>query len=89
MNPTICLVMIVKDEAPRLARCDVEGLCAALDTTDPATLDFHARHGFEVVDEFELPGGGPRVWVLLREPRMEPAGIEPATSGLQSPRSPN
>jgi len=26
---------------------------------------------------------------MLREPWMEPAGIEPATSGLQSPRSPH
>jgi ribosomal protein S18 acetylase RimI-like enzyme len=55
--------------APGLARCDAEGQCAALDTSDPANLDFHARHGFHVVDEFELPDGGPRMWVMLREPR--------------------
>ena len=55
--------------APTLARADREGLPCYLDTAKERNLAFYRRHGFEVRDEQQVPGGGPRVWALVREPR--------------------
>lgn len=55
--------------APTLARADAEGLPCYLDTAKERNLAFYRRHGFEVRDEQRVPGGGPRVWAMVREPR--------------------
>jgi GNAT superfamily N-acetyltransferase len=39
---------------------------AYLETPNPATLGLYARHGFELVDEWSVPRGGPRFWSMLR-----------------------
>lgn len=41
---------------------------AYLDTATEAGVRFAERHGFHVFDEVELPGGGPHVRLMWREP---------------------
>jgi ribosomal protein S18 acetylase RimI-like enzyme len=54
--------------APGLARCDRERTPAYLETGRPRSRDFFTRHGFKVTEELRLPGDGPRVWRMWREP---------------------
>lgn len=49
-------------------RCDAEGMPAYVDTGRPRSRDFYVSHGFDVREEISLPGGGPPVWGLWREP---------------------
>ncbi len=51
-----------------LARADAEGLPCYLESANPRNLPFYKRHGFEVVVEGELPGEGPPLWTMKREP---------------------
>ena len=53
---------------PVLAKADGSGLDCYLETGKEANLDFYARHGFEVMGERPIPGGGPMMWGLLRKP---------------------
>jgi GNAT superfamily N-acetyltransferase len=53
---------------PILRRCEREGMPAYLEASAPRNRDLYARNGFEVVEEAELPGGGPPVWRMWREP---------------------
>jgi ribosomal protein S18 acetylase RimI-like enzyme len=46
----------------RLADCGR----AALDTSTEAAAQFYLRHGFRVVHEADVPGGGPHVWFMER-----------------------
>lgn len=54
--------------APGLAFADAEGLPAFLESSKERNLDFYARFGFRVLEELRLPGGGPAVWPMWREP---------------------
>lgn len=54
---------------PVLARCDAEGLPAYLESSKERNVPFYARHGFEVTEELDLLGGGPRIWLMWRTPR--------------------
>jgi hypothetical protein len=47
------------------------GTRAYLETGRPRSRDFFARHGFTVTEELRLPGGGPPVWRMWREPNDE------------------
>lgn len=51
-----------------LDRYDQEGTPAYLETTNPANPPFYQRFGFEIRDEFGLPGGL-TAWTLWRDPR--------------------
>lgn len=54
--------------APILAAADRTGLPACLETGSTANVAYYARLGFAPVAEADLPDGGPRAWVLCREP---------------------
>ncbi len=54
---------------PGLACCDADGLPAALQTSVPANVAFYERRGFAVTEKLTIPGGGPPVWAMRREPR--------------------
>lgn len=55
--------------APMLERCDREGMPAYLESSKARNVPLYERHGFKVVEELDLPGGGPRAWRMWREPR--------------------
>jgi GNAT superfamily N-acetyltransferase len=54
---------------PMLDRCDAEGMPAYLESSKERNVPFYARHGFTVTEELDLLGGGPKVWLMWREPR--------------------
>ncbi|MFI8519386.1 GNAT family N-acetyltransferase [Streptomyces sp. NPDC085481] len=56
-----------------LAKADAAGLPAYLESSKEANLSFYEHFGFTVREELELPGGGPVLWAMWREPR-HPAG---------------
>jgi GNAT superfamily N-acetyltransferase len=53
----------------RLARCDAEGTPAYLESSKQRNVPFYERHGFTVTSELTIPGGGPTLWLMWREPR--------------------
>ena len=53
---------------PVLSRCDAEGVPAYLESSKEDNVAFYARHGFEVTRTLDLPGRGPRLWLMWREP---------------------
>jgi ribosomal protein S18 acetylase RimI-like enzyme len=56
-----------------LDRCDVEGVAAYLESTSEGNLALYSRHGFEVIDELNWPGGGPPFWPMWRNPNQPQA----------------
>ncbi len=54
---------------PVLAHCDAEGLPCYLESSKERNVPFYRRHGFEVVQEVRLPGDGPLIWTMWREPQ--------------------
>lgn len=57
------LVAHVTDQA------DAEGMPCYLESSKESNVPFYRRHGFEVTEALVLPGGGPTVWGMWREPR--------------------
>lgn len=54
---------------PVLERCDSDGTPAYLETDTERNVALYERHGFEVTEQFHLPGGGPPVWLMWRKPK--------------------
>jgi len=54
---------------PVLSRCDRERRPAYLEASSTRSRDLYARHGFAVEEEIRLPGDGPPMWRMWREPR--------------------
>jgi hypothetical protein len=53
---------------PVLQRCDLDGLPAALESSNPRNVSFYRRLGFEVVWE-AAPDGGPPLQGMWRPAR--------------------
>lgn len=56
-----------------LAKADAAGLPVCLESSKPSNLPFYEHFGFTVREELRLPGGGPVLWAMRREPGP-PAG---------------
>ncbi|AJF65559.1 GNAT family N-acetyltransferase [Streptomyces vietnamensis] len=52
-----------------LAKADADGLPVYLESSKPDNLPVYEHFGFKVVDEFALPGGGPVLWAMKRDPQ--------------------
>lgn len=55
--------------APVLERCDREGLPAYLESSKEKNLPLYERNGFKVTERFQVPNGGPPIWLMWRDPR--------------------
>ena len=53
----------------RLDRCDAECAPAYLESSNPDNIGYYQRFGFEVTGEIAMPGGGPSLWPMWRQPR--------------------
>ena len=53
---------------PGLERADRDGLPVHLETSAESNVPFYRRLGFTVTDVVDLPDGGPRTWLVRREP---------------------
>ncbi len=53
---------------PALARADAQRVPVYLETSNERNLTFYGHFGFDVVQEVEVPGGGPPMWTMLRPP---------------------
>jgi ribosomal protein S18 acetylase RimI-like enzyme len=54
---------------PVLDRCDREAMPAYLEASTPRNRALYERHGFEVIEEFQLGPGAPPMWRMWRTPR--------------------
>jgi GNAT superfamily N-acetyltransferase len=57
--------------APVIDRAAAAGFDIVLETSAPENLDFSARLGFVTAAESTVPGGGPPVWALRRDHRVD------------------
>lgn len=56
----------------RLDRCDAEGAPAYLESSNPDNIPYYLRFGFEVRGEIAMPGGGPPLVPMWRQPIAGP-----------------
>ncbi len=54
---------------PVLERCDRDGVPAYLESSKEKNLPLYERNGFRVTEEFVVPHGGPKIWLMWREPQ--------------------
>ena len=53
---------------PVLDRADATSVPCYLESTKADNVGFYERHRFQVVETLEIPGGGPTLWAMRREP---------------------
>lgn len=49
--------------------CDEQHMPAYLESSNELNVPLYQRHGFEIVGQEILPGGGPKAWFMWREAR--------------------
>ncbi|WP_322963246.1 GNAT family N-acetyltransferase [Sphingomonas fuzhouensis] len=49
-----------------LAKCDMDGVPAYLETATESNVGLYARLGFALTGEWSVPKGGPRFWSMMR-----------------------
>ena len=54
---------------PMLALCDRDGIGAYLEASSDRSQALYERHGFAVVEAFDMPGGGPSIRRMWRDPQ--------------------
>jgi len=54
---------------PVLDQLDAGAMPAYLEASTPRSRALYERNGFEVTGEFNMPRGGPPIWLMWREPR--------------------
>jgi GNAT superfamily N-acetyltransferase len=54
--------------APILERCDREGVPAYLESSKERNVPLYERNGFKVTEEMTVPNGGPKIWLMWRDP---------------------
>jgi ribosomal protein S18 acetylase RimI-like enzyme len=54
---------------PVLALCDRDRIGAYLEASSERNRALYERHGFEVVEVFDIPGGGPEIRRMWRDPQ--------------------
>lgn len=55
--------------APVLERCDRERVPAYLESSKERNVPLYERNGFKVTEELTVPNGGPKLWLMWRDPR--------------------
>ena len=55
--------------APVLERCDREGTAAYLESSKEKNVPMYERNGFKVTEQFQVPNGGPPIWLMWRDPQ--------------------
>ncbi|MEX0783209.1 MAG: GNAT family N-acetyltransferase [Dehalococcoidia bacterium] len=55
--------------APVLERCDREGTPAYLESSKDRNVPLYERNGFKVTEQFQVPNGGPPIWLMWRDPQ--------------------
>ncbi|MFI0741069.1 GNAT family N-acetyltransferase [Streptomyces sp. NPDC021100] len=58
-----------------LAKADASGMPTYLESSKESNIPVYEHFGFTVREEMVLPGGGPTLWGMWREPRR-PAGVQ-------------
>jgi ribosomal protein S18 acetylase RimI-like enzyme len=54
---------------PVLEMCDRDGTPAYLESSKEKNVPLYERNGFRVTQVFEIPGDGPPIWLMWRDPR--------------------
>ncbi|MBI5948851.1 MAG: GNAT family N-acetyltransferase [Chloroflexi bacterium] len=54
---------------PILERCDRERIPAYLESSKERNVPLYERNGFRVTEVFTVPGGGPPIWLMWRDPQ--------------------
>lgn len=54
---------------PILERCDRERAPAYLESSKEINVPLYERNGFKVTKELVVPNGGPKIWLMWREPQ--------------------
>ena len=55
--------------APVLEKCDSEGIPAYLESSKEINVPLYERNGFKVTEQFQVPNGGPPIWLMWRDPQ--------------------